>query len=140
MTVEKVVDVLYGSETGNAEAIAERIYGDLEAHHFKAGKFLAVKDFKDTGIAEDGGKGLNEKLFVFVCSTTGDGDPPYNAAALMKFMRKKTLPKDLLGDMHFTVLGKQLTNSASCYQSERIRAPQRQLDGEKHAYSFKPAV
>ena len=50
---------------------------------------------------------MREKVVIIVCSTTGDGDPPDNAAKFVRFLRKKSLANDILKNLKFTVLGKE---------------------------------
>ena len=50
------------------------------------------------------------RVCIIVCSTTGDGDAPNNADAFLRFVRKRTLPKDLYSGLHIAVLGLGDTN------------------------------
>ena len=43
---------------------------------------------------------------MIVCSSTGDGDPPDNAAKFWRKLKRRTLPEDHLAKCHYTVLGK----------------------------------
>ena len=62
--------MLYGTETGNAEMLAEDIVAELEADHAVAAVNLADFDPSefDTGT-----------LYLMVCSTYGDGELPASA-------------------------------------------------------------
>lgn len=44
---------------------------------------------------------------MIVCSSTGDGDPPDNAAKFWRKLKKRSLPEDYLAKCHYTVLGKE---------------------------------
>jgi methionine synthase reductase len=55
---------------------------------------------------------VREKVVIIICSTTGDGDPPDNAAKFVRFLRKKSLANDILKNLKFTVLGTFLPPSA----------------------------
>ncbi|KAL1457903.1 hypothetical protein WDU94_008083 [Cyamophila willieti] len=46
-----------------------------------------------------------DTLVVFVCSTTGQGDPPDNMRKFWKFLLRKNLPGNSLQNMKFAVLG-----------------------------------
>lgn len=47
---------------------------------------------------------------VIVCSTTGNGEPPDNAGKFWRYVKRRTQPKDMLVNLHFTVLGLGDTN------------------------------
>jgi sulfite reductase alpha subunit-like flavoprotein len=73
--------VLYGSETGTAKAIAERIHAEAGERSVKS--LLHSLDEAMTELP----KPLKEyTLACIVCSTTGKGDPPANAAQFSKFL------------------------------------------------------
>ena len=48
---------------------------------------------------------IDEKVCVFVCSTTGQGDEPDNMKKFWKFLLRKNLPADSLRNLHFGVVG-----------------------------------
>ena len=62
--------ILYGSQTGTAIEISERIFRDAKRLHFNV-RFMAMDDYPIKDLIE-------EHLVVFVCSTTGQGDEPDN--------------------------------------------------------------
>ncbi|CAJ1015145.1 putative Flavodoxin/FAD binding domain/Oxidoreductase NAD-binding domain containing protein [Leishmania utingensis] len=82
--------VLYGSETGNAESIAKRVHHDaITTHGFADAECMtlneaAAKKLFDTQLTEDTATSL---CVVIVCSTTGDGEPPQNAARFRRWLR-----------------------------------------------------
>ncbi|GET93571.1 methionine synthase reductase, mitochondrial precursor-like protein [Leishmania tarentolae] len=85
--------VLYGSETGNAESIAKRLHHDATTIHgfsdavcMTLNEAVVMKLF-DAHFAEDVSKRL---CAVIVCSTTGDGEPPQNAARFRRWLRNTT--------------------------------------------------
>jgi sulfite reductase alpha subunit-like flavoprotein len=47
----------------------------------------------------------NEKIVLFVVSTTGNGEPPSNMFDSWKFLLRKDLPKDSLKNVYFSVFG-----------------------------------
>ncbi|OHE95240.1 flavodoxin [Colletotrichum orchidophilum] len=89
--------VLYGSETGNAQDIAEEIGRNAQRLHFK------------TKVDEMNGAQLSlllqYSLVVFVISTTGQGDMPRNSVAFWKSLLRKKLPPGCLGAVKFTTFG-----------------------------------
>ncbi len=92
--VSKEITILYGSQTGNAQRLAE-----------KAGKTLSDKGFKPTVASMSDFKPSNLKKvknLLIVASTHGEGEPPDNALAFHEFLHGKRAPK--LEDLHFSVL------------------------------------
>ena len=86
--------ILYGSQTGNAEDIAETLRERAEA----AGLNATAHDMLDYKP-----KDLKKEKNVIVCvSTHGEGDPPDNAEELHAFIYGKKAPK--LDGMKFSVL------------------------------------
>ncbi|KAG5465797.1 hypothetical protein CUR178_00510 [Leishmania enriettii] len=82
--------VLYGSETGNAESIARRLHHDaVTSHSFADAECMTLnhavaKKLFDAQLADDATTSLS---VVIVCSTTGDGEPPQNAARFRRWLR-----------------------------------------------------
>lgn len=89
--------ILYGSQTGTSQDLAELIWRESHKRNF-TGPVMAMDDY-------DIGKLIEEKLVVFVCATTGQGDEPDNMKKFWKFLLRKSLPRDSLTDMTFGVLG-----------------------------------
>ncbi|XP_070546978.1 methionine synthase reductase-like [Ptychodera flava] len=90
--------LLYGSQTGQAEAIAEEILQYSSDHGLHAEMHCLSQTEKKFNI-------VHEKCVVFVVSTTGDGDPPDTAVKFWRRLKKKTLPRDHLKHLSYTVLG-----------------------------------
>lgn len=85
--------VLYGTETGNAEMLAEDIQSALENDHE-----VACCDLADTDPAE-----LDRETFhVVVCSTYGEGDLPASAQPFAERLEEGA--HDLSG-VHFAIFG-----------------------------------
>ncbi|MFC0522693.1 assimilatory sulfite reductase (NADPH) flavoprotein subunit [Pontibacillus salicampi] len=88
------VTILYGSQTGNAQALAEDF-----------GNRLQGKDVPVTVSSMDEMKPKNVKKvqdLLIITSTHGDGDPPDNALSFYEFLRGKRAPQ--LEDVRFSVL------------------------------------
>lgn len=85
------ITVLYGSETGNAQDVAERIWREAKYYHFHA----SVQPLNDYSIVEL----IYEQFVVFVCSTTGQGEEPDNMKTFWKFLLRKNLPPDSLSNV-----------------------------------------
>lgn len=76
--------VLYGSQTGNAQDVAERIWRESKCYYF-TGTCKAMDDYDVASL-------INETLVVFICSTTGQGEEPDNMKNFWKFLLRKSLP------------------------------------------------
>ena len=90
--------ILYGSQTGTAQSVAERIYRESKRLHFST-QLCPMDDFQPISQL------LDERLIVFVASTTGQGDEPSNMIKFWKFLLRKSLPPDSLEALNFAVLG-----------------------------------
>ena len=94
--------VLYGSQTGTAEAIANRLHKDL-IEDGKSSSVLCMKEFERINLELP-------RVVVCVVSTTGAGDAPDNASKFFRFIKKRTHCKTLLMKWSFGVLGLGDTN------------------------------
>ena len=90
--------VLYGSATGSAEAIAQRIHSDLGERQVAA-KLVCLADLGRKPKIDEG------TVCIFVCSTTGDGEAPENANKFMRHIKRKDTPKDCMSTIRYTVCG-----------------------------------
>lgn len=89
------VTVLYGTESGNAEALA----GDAQKRLKKAGLKATVKDMADITPAD-----LKEvEYLLIIVSTWGEGDPPERAAEFYEALMGEDAPR--LEQTRFTVCG-----------------------------------
>lgn len=90
----EALTILYGSQTGNAEDIAETLCERAQAAGLSATAYDML-DYKP--------KDLKKEKNIIVCvSTHGEGDPPDNAEELHAFLHGKKAPK--LDGMKFSVL------------------------------------
>lgn len=87
--------VLYGSQTGNAKRVAERLARDIEASG-RAVRLVRADAFPIRELK-------NEKFLYLVFSTQGDGDPPDDSRALFEHLFGKRAPQ--LKDLRYAVLG-----------------------------------
>ncbi len=92
--VSKEVTVLYGSQTGNAQKLAEKAGKALKERGFEA-KVLSMLDFKPNELKK-------VETLLIVVSTHGEGDPPDNAVSFYEFLHSKRAPK--LNHLRFSVL------------------------------------
>ncbi|KLU82672.1 nitric oxide synthase [Magnaporthiopsis poae ATCC 64411] len=89
--------VLYGSETGNAQDIAEDLGRTLERLRFHT----SVVEMDDVGLKEL----LQYRLVVFVVSTTGQGEMPQNASKFWRSLLRRKLPPSCLTRLAYTCFG-----------------------------------
>lgn len=89
--------VLYGSQTGTAQDTAHRIGRQARRRRLK----VRVLPLDGYNVAEL----ISESLVVFVCSTTGQGDPPDNMKNFWRFLFRKSLPVGSLSCLDCAVLG-----------------------------------
>ncbi|XP_011904265.1 PREDICTED: NADPH-dependent diflavin oxidoreductase 1 isoform X3 [Cercocebus atys] len=89
--------VLFGSQTGTAQDVSERL--GREARRRRLGcRVQALDSYPVVNL-------INEPLVIFVCATTGQGDPPDNMKNFWRFIFRKNLPTTALCQMEFAVLG-----------------------------------
>ncbi|KFP33975.1 NADPH-dependent diflavin oxidoreductase 1 [Colius striatus] len=95
--VERKLLVLFGSQTGTAQDTAERIGREAKRRHFQC-RVEALDSYDVANL-------INELLVVFVCATTGQGDPPDNMKMFWRFLFRKNLPPSSLCQLDYAVLG-----------------------------------
>ncbi|CAF3632241.1 unnamed protein product [Fusarium graminearum] len=94
---DRSVLVLYGSETGNAQDMAEELGLICQRLHFKSRvEELDVVDLNAL---------LQPKFVIFVISTTGQGDMPHNSLLFWKRLLRKKLPPGCLASVNYTTFG-----------------------------------
>uniref|UniRef100_A0A8C8K8A4 NADPH-dependent diflavin oxidoreductase 1 n=1 Tax=Oncorhynchus tshawytscha TaxID=74940 RepID=A0A8C8K8A4_ONCTS len=89
--------ILYGSQTGTAQDTAERIGRQAQRRGMQV-KAEALDSYNVANL-------ISESLVVFVCSTTGQGDPPDNMKNFWRFVFRKSLPAGSLCRLDCAVLG-----------------------------------
>ncbi|XP_017028304.1 NADPH-dependent diflavin oxidoreductase 1 [Drosophila kikkawai] len=89
--------VLYGSQTGTAQDVAEQIWRESHLLGFQ-GPVLSLEEYETQRLIE-------ERLVVFVVATTGDGVEPDNMKQAWRFLLKRSLPAQSLQGMQFACLG-----------------------------------
>ncbi|KIJ86657.1 sulfite reductase [NADPH] flavoprotein alpha-component [Staphylococcus saprophyticus] len=91
---DRHITVVYGSETGNAQSLAE-IFADRLLEHNYTVKLTAMDEIKQKEFKKV------EDLFV-ITATHGEGDPPDNALTFHEFIHSRKAPK--LENVRFSVL------------------------------------
>ncbi|XP_061660803.1 methionine synthase reductase isoform X2 [Syngnathoides biaculeatus] len=117
--------VLYGSQKGQAQSIAEGIAAEAEEHGLLAE--LSCLDQKDKDNLE------NEKSpVVFVVSTTGNGEPPDNALQFVRHIKMKTLSPIHYKHLHYALLALGNTNYENfCNCGKTIERRLQELGAQK---------
>lgn len=91
----KSLTILFGSQTGNAKAIAQELKAKFDALNLPA-KLLSMADYKQKQLK-------TETHLAVVVSTHGEGEAPDDAIELHEFLASKKAPK--LNQLNFAVLG-----------------------------------
>lgn len=93
------VTLLYASQLGTAAEIAKSIAAQATAKGYKS----TISSMNDFGF--DKLDPVSTPLVILVASSTGDGDPPDNAAKFYVGLRRKSNACDRLRGIKFTCLG-----------------------------------
>ncbi|WLR49515.1 assimilatory sulfite reductase (NADPH) flavoprotein subunit [Halobacillus litoralis] len=138
------VTLLYGSHTGNCQALAEDYGARLKAKGFET-KVLDMDEYKPKNLK-------NEQDLLILTSTHGDGDPPDNALTFYDFLFSKRAQKLdgvryavlALGDSSyefFCQTGKEIDERLKELGAERIHSRiDCDLDYEENAEAWWNAV
>ncbi|TVY34666.1 NADPH-dependent diflavin oxidoreductase [Lachnellula subtilissima] len=89
--------ILYGSETGNSQDVAEELGRMAERLHF-------ITRVSEMDLVEINAL-LDYTVVLFAVSTTGQGEFPQNAKKFWKSLLRKRLPPDCLSHVAFTTFG-----------------------------------
>ncbi|XP_019718727.1 methionine synthase reductase isoform X2 [Hippocampus comes] len=117
--------VLYGSQKGQAQSIAEGIAEQADEHGFLAE--LSCLNQKDKYNLEK-----EKSPVVFIVSTTGDGEPPDNALQFVKHIKKKTLSSDHYKHLYYALLALGDTNYENfCNCGKTIERRLQELGAQK---------
>jgi sulfite reductase alpha subunit-like flavoprotein len=75
---------------------------------------------------------LQQKVCIFVCSTTGQGDEPDNMKSFWRFLLLRSLPPTSLMDLHYAVLGLGDSSYAKFnFVAKRLHKRLAQLGGQQ---------
>jgi sulfite reductase alpha subunit-like flavoprotein len=83
MTIARNLLILYGSETGTAQEISENLWRESKRYYFSG----CVKAMNDYDVRQL----IDEKLVIFICSTTGDGGKAFNIKIIKTFKNNYNL-------------------------------------------------
>lgn len=93
-TKTREITILFGSETGNAQSLAESLETKLHENAFTV-KLSSLENFKPKDLKKV------EDLFI-ISATHGEGNPPENAVSFHEFLHSRKAPK--FTDLRFSVL------------------------------------
>ncbi|CAL1697805.1 unnamed protein product [Somion occarium] len=94
---ERAITILYATETGNAQDLAERL-----AHHCRRLQFTPTVFSIDAYSPEEL---ISETLMVFIISTAGSGKEPRTMSTFWNMLLRSDLPSDLFEDLDYAVFG-----------------------------------
>ncbi|KAJ3563104.1 hypothetical protein NP233_g9156 [Leucocoprinus birnbaumii] len=94
---ERRLLILYATETGNAQDVADRVARAARNLQFR-GQVMSVDCYSLENL-------VMEELVVFVVSTTGSGVEPRSMTPLWNMLLSSRLPTDLFEDLSFAVFG-----------------------------------
>ncbi len=121
--------VLYGSQTGNGESIAQDLAEQLnEANLGVDVKCMPLNQVRKEKIS------LKEKALLvgLICATTGNGDAPENAESFWRMIKLRSAAKDMFDNLPYCVLGLGDTNyDKFCHMGKAIDKRMNELGGNR---------
>ncbi|XP_068094339.1 methionine synthase reductase [Hyperolius riggenbachi] len=120
--------LLYGTQKGQAKAIAEEISQQADHHGYLTDVF-SLEDMEKFSLEKE------KDPVVFVISTTGTGDPPETAVKFVRRIQNKDLPNDYLAHLRYGLLA--LGDSEYTFFCNGGKTVDRRLQelGAKHFYN-----
>ncbi len=92
--IQNEITILYGSQTGNSQKLAENAGKTLEEQGFRV-SVSSMNEFKPNQLKK-------VQFLLIVVSTHGEGDPPDNALSFYEFLHGRRASK--LSELQFSVL------------------------------------
>ncbi|CAI8056211.1 Methionine synthase reductase [Geodia barretti] len=106
--------LLYGSQTGQAKAISEKIHEMAVERGLEPDMHCFSKSEKEFDVTE-------EPVVVIVVSTTGDGEAPDTVSKFWRKLKRKTVPETHLAKVQYGLLGLGDTNYTNfCNMGKRL--------------------
>ncbi|KAJ7746603.1 riboflavin synthase domain-like protein [Mycena metata] len=97
MSSERNVLILYATETGTAQDVAERLARQCRRIHFTC-RVVSTDKYSLSDL-------ISETLVLLVISTTGSGVEPRAMSLMWKTLLRSDLPSDLFDELSFAVFG-----------------------------------
>ncbi|KAH9837670.1 riboflavin synthase domain-like protein [Rhodofomes roseus] len=94
---ERSVTVLYATETGTAQEVADRIAAQCRRIHVRA-RVHDLETYPPENL-------ISEDVVIFSIATTGSGREPRAMTPLWNLLLRSDLPQDLFEDLSFAVFG-----------------------------------
>lgn len=94
--------ILYGSQSGNAQDLAERIWRQAKYYGVEETSLSSMDQFSLSSetLSDSGSLRL-----LFVCSTTGQGEVPDNMTNFWKFIMRRSVQSDIFTSIKFSTIG-----------------------------------
>lgn len=102
--------ILFGSQTGTSETLAQRLAREAKPHGFQA-RVIGMEEFARIDFT------VEDRLAI-VTSTYGDGELPDNAQPFWNFLKDETMPR--LEHVEYSVLALGDTNYAQFCQAGKL--------------------
>ena len=102
---KKEIRIVYGSQTGNCEEISSSLKKQALEYEYSPLLFC-LDDYESAFPALVSKKDSDSLIYIFVISTTGDGEPPENAEDFFGYLYEQVENnKAIYSNMKFTVMG-----------------------------------
>ena len=119
-----MINIYVGSQHGNAEGVADEIYGRLK----EINKNLEVNIYSLNELLEHS----DHKKIIIITSTTGNADIPDNATKFWLKIKKRSLEKNYFENMNYLILGLGDTNySVFCAAAKKISKRLKELSANE---------
>ena len=119
-----MIYILYGSQSGNCEAISQMLY-DILNDGTDAIMHCTLNS------ALNNIESINGTVYI-ICSTFGNGDAPENAAAFWRFVKNRKLNNQFFANINYMVLGLGNSNySHFCEMGKKIDKRLQELGGKR---------
>jgi len=103
--------------------MSQEIYSNLEKYNVE---IYSLNDIYNLSILN------NYNLIIIMCSTTGNGDFPDNSLKFWKKIKDRTLNKNLLENVNYTICGLGDSNYGMfCYAGKRLQKRFKELNGNE---------